>query len=184
MAGEGQGARRLPSSDHSSLPEGFASRGSGWWTGARIRAGEDEGRQWWQCGLLSLRAALGRSAVTLLGFLSQAVAAASRKRPALVFLLPAFGGERVLLRANGKGLGKSLCEAPRWLPPFPSSCRRTAGGMRNQLPVLTPSPALPPFPPLTNPRIIQLKKMLKGSSPRRSGAGGGGGGMQRTFFWQ
>lgn len=40
VAGEGQGARRLPSSDHSSLPEGFASRGSGWWMGARIRTGE------------------------------------------------------------------------------------------------------------------------------------------------
>lgn len=103
---------------------------------------------WWWWGRLFLSAVPGPFTATLLGFVSRAVAAASCRRPALVFLLPAFGGEWELQRAGGKGLGKSLCEAPRWLPPFPSSCRRrTARGMRNQLPVLTPSPALPPFPP-------------------------------------
>lgn len=99
----------------------------------------------------------------LLGFVSHAVAASSRKRPSLVVLLSAFRTDSKFKRTNEKGPGKSLHKAPLWLPPFPSSCLRTVRGMRNQLPVLSPARSLSPFPRFTNPRIIQLKKMLKGS---------------------
>lgn len=61
----------------------------------------------------------------LLGFVSRAVATSSRKRPSLVFLLSAFGGDWKFKRTNEKGPGKSLHKAPLWLPPFPSSCLRT-----------------------------------------------------------
>lgn len=56
-------------------------------------------------------------------------------------------------------------------PPLPLLLLWTVGGMRNQLPVLTPAQSLSPFPRFTNPRIIQLKK----NAERKLAEEGGGG---------